>query len=439
MVIFLNADGSCENVTPEHVYQGSNNVNEITVVAPFSSTTTLLIGFILPNGLYWESSDGATYAPMQYVPQSIRKDVGVWRFDLPQSVTELQGELSVAINALTAQGNTTSYLCRQRIEESVLPSLPSTPEPSVYDMILQYLGRLNGPLVKSIQKVEGTNNAITYTDNSGVISAPIVLGDPYAAPLPVNTASTLEIPASAWLPIEGADHVVTGYTYTLTAAQHGQMRDGATARDLWVSFDEQGADGFRGVVGEYTVSAAGDITVSVTERVSMTVRVWNGKSIVDETARNRIETETQRAEQTEAHLQEQITELQNTGVDTTARAQIEAETQRAETAEQALGESITAEQTRAEAAETLLGERIAAEQTRAEAAESTLREQIASETARAKAEETSLGERIAAEQARAETAEAGLRDNLTEVTTNGVRNQKVAFTLNGTTLDITTS
>jgi len=93
MVIFLNSDGSCQKITPEHVYQGSNNVDDITVVAPYAQSTALLIGFVLPNGLYWESPEGSRYAPMDYVPQSVDGNVGAWHYNLRGSVTELMGEL----------------------------------------------------------------------------------------------------------------------------------------------------------------------------------------------------------------------------------------------------------------------------------------------------------------------------------------------------------
>lgn len=349
MVIFLNLDGSCQKITPERIYQGSSNVTDVTVVAPFPATTAMQIGFILPNGLYWtNSTDGSRYSPMEQVEQSMNEEVSVWHYTLPGSVTKQMGDLYVAINAVTAQGdkvlgNKTSYMCKVQIEESVLPDLPEEPDPSVDDLLLLYIARLdartvNVPnLVAKIQKVKDANNAFTYTDNSGVISAPIVLGDPYAAPIPVNAASTLEIPETAWQPTYAADNTtITGYTYLLTAGLHGQMRDGATATDLWVSFDETATGGFKGVTADYTVNASGDITISVNTAVAMTVRVWNGKGLVDEVARKEIADETTRAETAEENLQQQITELVNTGVDAVARAAVAAETERAEAAEAAL-------------------------------------------------------------------------------------------------------
>lgn len=350
MVIFLNLDGSCENVTPQKIYQGSNNVTEITVVAPFASATALQIGFVLPDGLYWETSEHARYAPMEFVPQETVSGVNVWKFVLPFSVTAQQGDLYIAVNAITTDGNTTSYMVKQTIEESVLPNPPNPPNPSVYEYLQLYLARLDGRtenvanLVKSVQKI--APNAITYTTNSGIESAPIVIEGGDTAPIPANAASMIKIPLDAWQPVYSGQTVI-GYSALITSAMHGQMRDGATANDLWLSFDETENGVVSGAYQGYTVSDAGDITVNVNQPVVMTVRVWNGKGLVDNVARDMIAEETARAEVEESHLQEQINELQNTGVDLTARRMVAEETARAEIAERNLQSDITAEIQRA--------------------------------------------------------------------------------------------
>lgn len=402
MVIFLNMDGSCQKITPEHVYQGSNNVDDVTVVAPFAQSTALLIGFVLPNGLYWESPDGSRYAPMDYVPQSVDSKVGAWHYNLRSSVTQLMGELYVAINAVTAQGNTTSYMCKVFVEESVLPNLPAQPEPNVYDLILKYLGRVQGSLVANIEKVPGANNAIRYTDNFGVVSAPIVIGGGEDAPIPVNAASTVQIPKEAW------QAQTDGYSYTLMAAMHGQMRDGATPNDLWVSFDETENSELQGVYADYSVAANGDITIVVNSPVDMTVRVWNGKGLVDEVARENVVKEEERATAAEAQLQQNI----------------DAETQRAENAENAIRSDlvgmINAETQRATVQENNLQAQI--DHIEQSGVDLTARAEIAQEVERATAAETAirsdLQSEIKQEQQRAIQAEQGLQTQIANNTSD---------------------
>lgn len=134
MLIILNLDGTAVKVTPERIFQGSNDVTSVDVVAPYPNTTALEIGFILP------SSIAVDYLPMQYRLQEdiTGVTVGVWNFMLKATVTALMGIVGVSINAVTAEGNNTSYLCNFTVEESVMPALPPQPTPDVYELILQY-------------------------------------------------------------------------------------------------------------------------------------------------------------------------------------------------------------------------------------------------------------------------------------------------------------
>lgn len=307
MVIFINDKGNAEIVTPEQVYQGSNNVTDITVIAPFSPQTVMHIGFILPNELYWTSDDsadgGARYMPMTFVEQSMTTKANVWKFVLPFSVTKQAGKVQIALNAVsdvttdgamptTVKSNCTSYLCEFTVQESVLPNLPSAPDPSVYELLTQYLGVLQGrtavipSLVSGVEKT--APNAFRTVTLGGAKGAEIVLENDLGKPLaPIGAASTVYLDGTVfnpdsqigtWVPVyDGA--TVTGYTAVIPAAMHAQMRDGATARDLWVGFDEQANNDFTGVYQGYTVNARGDITVSVKQPVAMNVRVWNGKGL----------------------------------------------------------------------------------------------------------------------------------------------------------------
>lgn len=391
MVIFLNASGDAQIVTPEKVYQGSNDATDITVVAPLAATTAMNIGFILPNGLYWQAppvnaedpQSGGNYAPMTLIKQDMTTRANVWQYTLPRSVTERQGKVQIAVNAVsdvtyetatgktTVKKNVTSYLCEFNVEESVLPDLPSAPEPDVYTLLTQYLAELDGRtvnvpnLVARIDKV--APNAFTYTNNSGLTSAPIVLDSGEAAPMPLGAASVVRVPSTGWT------QSGESYTVVIGAGLHGQMRDGAVADDLWVSFSREDGEDFAGVYQGFTVNASGDITITVNTPVTMTVRVWNGKGLVDVTAREQIAAEIERAETAENDLQAQIDHIVDTGVDKLAREQIAAETARAEAAEQTLQDNINA------ATVTLQGQ-IAVETVRATTAENALSNRIAENT-----------------------------------------------------------
>lgn len=375
MIIFIKPDGTgkgrAEIVTPEVIYQGSNNVTNIVVMAPYAPQTSMEIGFILPDGLYWNAptvsgKSGGRYAPMSFVEQNMMNKVGVWEYALPASVTSMFGKVQIAINAITRintggtttveKSNCTSYLCEFTVQESVVPDLPANPPDDVYTLLRQYLSALDGRtanvpnLVAGIQKSGG--NSFTFTDNTGFTSEPITLGEIDYNPTYIGAASVIDIPITAWQPNSSTDP--TGYTVTITAAIHGQMLDGVSAHDLWISFDKTQDGAIEGAYQGYTVNAAGNITLNATTPIGMTLRIWNGKGLVDmvargdiaaETARaeaveaqlqRNIDTETSRAEAAETNLQSQIDEITQSGVDLTARAHIEAEVARAEAAETAL-------------------------------------------------------------------------------------------------------
>lgn len=347
MIVFAKADGSVINVMPSPVYQGSNLSGSIYFVAPLSRLNAVNLAFKLPNGIYTQSYNMTGVSELEGITDKLGKEYSVWEWeDKNAEITQYAGVCIAQFSAYLPNGQLlTTSSASFEVQEGVLPELPPVPSQDVYESIKRYLALLddrtkNVPyLVADIKKVAG--NAFTYTDNSGVESAPIVLTGGADVPIPVNAASTIKVPKEAFAAVEG------GYSYTVTAEIHGQMRDGAAARDLWVSFDEAEEAAFKGAYEDYTVNEAGDITITVTTPVDLTVRVWNGKGLVDEVARADIAAETERAEAEENRLQEQITELRNTGVDVVARADIAvlkedlaAEVERAENAEGVLASDI---------------------------------------------------------------------------------------------------
>lgn len=380
VTVVVAADGRILHKEQNGVFRRSNGQNKLVALLDFSSEYVVKVNFLRPDGVKPKSQymaytdkrdyDGKSYSAYEYVMKEFQLDA--------------TGQLVVSLNMQNGSTVATSgdFIIDVEASESSYDDVAPT-DPNQFDETVQSLMQTDAKLldrtanvpnlVASIQKV--APNAITYTDNSGVESAPIVIEGGETAPIPVNAASTIQIPQGAWQPAEDGQ-TVTGYKYIVTAGLHGQMRDGATANDLWVSFDEADSAAFRGAYEDYTVDTAGNITISVTQPIAMTVRVWNGKGLVDEAARADIAAETARAEAAEAQLQknidaetaraesvenglqQQIDHIEDSGYDRTAREMIAAETERAETAETQLQQNIDAEKMRAEAAAEQLQERL---------------------------------------------------------------------------------
>lgn len=141
MLIILMPDGTAHKVTPERVFQGSNDVQAITVQGSFAKQTAMKVAFELPNATVTQ------WYPMTYVGAEVFEgvEISTWTFALPYSVTQVQGALKLSMNAITGTApsgsttytgqNVTSYTCVVQVE----PSIPGlTPEiiPDDFDRLL---------------------------------------------------------------------------------------------------------------------------------------------------------------------------------------------------------------------------------------------------------------------------------------------------------------
>lgn len=197
MNIFLNLDGTAQKVTPERVFQGSNNVTAIDVFAPFAETTALEIAFTLPDGSF------TAYKPMNYVYNGTTSVVvGVWEYMLSSSITAESGDVLVSINAVTTKGNQTSYQCRFTVEQSVIPALPPEPEADAYDLILQYLQQNSYAIVSLNAEQEVQDERIAQLENVTIrkvltdftVDATTGIGTKYYSD---NTTATVKFPTSS--------------------------------------------------------------------------------------------------------------------------------------------------------------------------------------------------------------------------------------------------
>ena len=132
MVVYIFTDGNVKIVSPENIYQGST-VSEITLLTPFPSTTSLSVGFVMPDGTK------LTAQPMNYTQTIVDgQSVTAYTYTLPYTVTEQAGEVQMAFAALFSNGTQTSYMARFEVQESVLPEPPAQPDENTYELILQY-------------------------------------------------------------------------------------------------------------------------------------------------------------------------------------------------------------------------------------------------------------------------------------------------------------
>lgn len=150
MVIFLNLDGSAQKVVPERIFQGTNNVIAIDVIAPYAPTTALEIAFTLPN------RQQTAYMPMTYVSAVTcgALTASAWEYALQRNVTEYEGTVLVGINAIGQTGNKTLYAVNFNVKRSILADLPPAPTLDVYQLLLQYVQQNTFNILKLDRRVK---------------------------------------------------------------------------------------------------------------------------------------------------------------------------------------------------------------------------------------------------------------------------------------------
>lgn len=179
MLFQLNLDGSMIKVDADDiVYQGSNNVNKIYVMAPYRAPVGLQMAFTLPNGTttvhYPMQFEGnLTDFPKPIVLNNVRTEgYSLWSLVLMQSATELAGTVGVSVNAVSTteqySGNITSYTSSFEVEYSAMPVIPEYTElefQELYNLLESYYSQNAQMLADTI---------VTYKSLSAInLSAPV--------------------------------------------------------------------------------------------------------------------------------------------------------------------------------------------------------------------------------------------------------------------------
>lgn len=179
MIFYCDLQGNLKAFQNETVYQGSNNVTTIYVVAPFNRPVGLNISFTKPNKLVtspaimkWVGTLGNVKIPVSFVniPEQFTDTYNVWAYALPYSITEQNGVVGVSVNAVIAdsvdtngqqayRGNLTTFTGQFTVAYSALPSPPTDiPTEWTQDKVLDLL---NNYYNDAIQKIGEMNTLKT--------------------------------------------------------------------------------------------------------------------------------------------------------------------------------------------------------------------------------------------------------------------------------------
>lgn len=184
MIFYCDLQGNLKAFQNETVYQGSNNVTTIYVVAPFNRPVGLNISFTKPNKLVtspavmkWVGTLGNVKIPVSFVniPEQFTDTYNVWAYALPYSITEQTGVVGVSVNAVIAdsvdasgqqayKGNLTTFTGQFTVAYSALPSPPTDiPTEWTQDKVLDLL---NNYYNDAIQKIGEMNTLKTNSKDT---------------------------------------------------------------------------------------------------------------------------------------------------------------------------------------------------------------------------------------------------------------------------------
>lgn len=140
MIISLTLNGELYNIEPEQIYQGSNNVNEIFIIAPLSANTSFTMTFELPNG----------YITQPYVLERIApvsNTLNTWKLVVDTPLTQYYGNVKFQFKGQINGTTTASGQGTFRIIEGVDWVLPAVPDTNTYELIVNKIAQIEGAVI----------------------------------------------------------------------------------------------------------------------------------------------------------------------------------------------------------------------------------------------------------------------------------------------------
>lgn len=140
MIIVINSQGGLVSRQVEDIYQGSNNVNVINVVAPFSSNVVLKAMFEMPDGTYKpKNGDGYILTPSIEIIEGLN----TWRLDVDFPITQYSGLVKMQLRAILGSEILATSTIKFPVQQGV-PYESEHIEEGTYDYLLALINDLKG-------------------------------------------------------------------------------------------------------------------------------------------------------------------------------------------------------------------------------------------------------------------------------------------------------
>ena len=211
MIFFFNSDGTLFRSVPENVYQGSNNVNKLYVVAPFASSSAVTVAFRLPNGKVTTPAlcklEGATGELQGYIDEYSQLGLYVWSLSIPNWVTNYAGNVTAQFRVV---GSDNTLLATSSAQFPVIQGVaPTTPATADLSSILSQFSALLAAWQEFQEEINAT--VAGYYERNAIIAVMTVESPNLTVQLGTGT---LTLDRIEW----GDGTTDTEFSHTYTAA-----------------------------------------------------------------------------------------------------------------------------------------------------------------------------------------------------------------------------
>ncbi len=142
MIFIMNTEGTVTTAVSSPLYQGSDNANEIILLAPFPDTTTVIVTFRLPNGQYVypyfaEHGDSAPYTATLIETLSGKffdengTGYNAWKLAVDYPLTQYAGDLEIQFMLSYWHTSRTSSISMQTVGQGNQYLPPSINDPAL--------------------------------------------------------------------------------------------------------------------------------------------------------------------------------------------------------------------------------------------------------------------------------------------------------------------
>lgn len=291
MILFADANGTIQANFGTPVYQGSANSNIIYLIAPYAPSSTVTVGFQLPDGVAVPPVD---MTPLNAVP-GVQTDSGTtyagWSYVLPGSVTAKYGTVTAQFFFYAPPGESTSptsiiatSATFFQVGNGAAVVLPDTPDADVYQSILSNIALLQTNLTGGAYGARAIfpwSNGATYGQNEitfypsigtyGAFVQSVVAGNTNNAPY-VNGA----INSAYWSEVVNFNTVTEDYFQQVQAAVTQAQSAAQTATTQATAAAESAEESASNATNAYNFSL--NARISAEEAASQAVIAGNNAS-----------------------------------------------------------------------------------------------------------------------------------------------------------------